>query len=74
MTTAASSRKTRSMARTILSSKRAWSIAPRGGRVRLVTGTVYPAQLGDEARLDAPWSLQEAAGMPRAPTQSELLA
>jgi methylamine dehydrogenase heavy chain len=38
------------------------------------TGMVYPAQLGDEVRLDAPWSLQEAAGMPRATTQSELLA
>jgi methylamine dehydrogenase heavy chain len=38
------------------------------------TGMVYPAQLGDEVRLDTPWSLQEAAGMPRASTQSELLA
>ena len=38
------------------------------------TGMVYPAQLGDEVRLDAPWSLQEAAGMPRATTQPELLA
>ena len=38
------------------------------------TGMVYPAQLGDDVRLDAPWSLQEAAGMPRATTQSELLA
>lgn len=38
------------------------------------TGMVYPAQLGDEVRLDAPWSLQEAAGMPRATTQSEVLA
>jgi len=38
------------------------------------TGMVYPAQLGADVRLDAPWSLQEAAGMPRATTQSELLA
>jgi methylamine dehydrogenase heavy chain len=38
------------------------------------TGMVYPAQLGDEVRLDTPWSMQEAAGLPRATRQSELLA
>lgn len=38
------------------------------------TGMVYPAQLGDEVRFDEPWSMQEAAGQPRAPTQPELLA
>lgn len=38
------------------------------------TGMVYPAQLGDEVKMDAPWSLQEAAGLPRAETLPEHLA
>jgi methylamine dehydrogenase heavy chain len=38
------------------------------------SGLVYPTQLGEETRVDAPWSLQEAAGLPRASTLSEHLA
>jgi len=38
------------------------------------TGLVYPAQLGETPRIDAPWSLQEAAGLPRASTLPEYLA
>jgi methylamine dehydrogenase heavy chain len=38
------------------------------------TGLVYPAQLGAVVRVESPWSLQEAAGLPRASTVSESLA
>ena len=38
------------------------------------SGIVYPAQLGDEVRMDEPWSLQEAAGLPRASMLPEHLA
>jgi len=38
------------------------------------SGLVYPAQLGDTPRVDSPWSLQEAAGQPRASLAAELLA
>src|SRR6185369_8882072 len=38
------------------------------------TGLVYPVQLGETPRIDAPWSLQEAAGLPRASTLPEYLA
>jgi len=38
------------------------------------TGLVYPAQLGEEPRIEEPWSLQEAAGLPRASTEPEHLA
>lgn len=38
------------------------------------TGLVYPAQLGEEPRIEEPWSLQEAAGLPRASTEVEHLA
>ena len=30
------------------------------------TGLVYPASLGRDSRIEKPWSIQEAAGMPRA--------
>jgi methylamine dehydrogenase heavy chain len=38
------------------------------------SGLVYEAQLGETPRIDAPWSLQEAAGQPRASLESEHLA
>lgn len=38
------------------------------------TGLVYPAQLGEETRIESPWSLHEAAGLPRASTEAEHLA
>jgi methylamine dehydrogenase heavy chain len=38
------------------------------------SGLVYPAQLGEMPRIDSPWSLQEAAGQPRASLASEQLA
>jgi methylamine dehydrogenase heavy chain len=37
-------------------------------------GMVYPAQLGDAVRVSEPWSLQEAAGLPRASLLPEHLA
>lgn len=33
------------------------------------TGLLYEAQLGDEARIASPWSIQEAAGLSRATTR-----
>jgi methylamine dehydrogenase heavy chain len=38
------------------------------------SGIVYPAQLGESPRIDSPWSLQEAAGQPRASLEAEHLA
>lgn len=38
------------------------------------TGLVYPVQLGEETRVESPWSMQEAAGLPRASTEVEHLA
>jgi methylamine dehydrogenase heavy chain len=38
------------------------------------SGIVYPAQLGESPRIDSPWSLQEAAGQPRASLAAEHLA
>ena len=38
------------------------------------SGLVYPAQLGENAQIGEPWSLQEAAGLSRAPTGPEDLA
>jgi methylamine dehydrogenase heavy chain len=38
------------------------------------TGLVYPTQLGEEPRIDTAWSMQEAAGLPRASTEAEHLA
>jgi methylamine dehydrogenase heavy chain len=38
------------------------------------SGNVYPAQLGESPRIESPWSLQEAAGLPRASLAAEHLA
>jgi methylamine dehydrogenase heavy chain len=38
------------------------------------TGLIYPAQLGAEPSIEPPWSLQEAAGLPRAGTGVQELA
>lgn len=38
------------------------------------SGLVYPAQLGESPRTEEAWSLQEAAGLPRASTAAEDLA
>jgi methylamine dehydrogenase heavy chain len=48
----------------------------QSGKAFFITysGLVYPAQLGETPRIDSPWSLQEAAGQPRASLSAELLA
>jgi methylamine dehydrogenase heavy chain len=38
------------------------------------TGLIYPAQLSDQPTIEQPWSLQEAAGLPRAGTGVQELA
>jgi methylamine dehydrogenase heavy chain len=53
------------------------SIVDRGtGKAFFISysGVVYPAQLGESPRIDAAWSLQEAAGQPRASLAAEHLA
>lgn len=49
---------------------------PATGRTLFVTysGIVHPVTLGPDPRFDAPWSLQEAAGLPRAGLENGDLA
>jgi methylamine dehydrogenase heavy chain len=47
-------------------SGRAWFIS--------FTGLVYPVHLAETPAFDAAWSLHEAAGLPRAPTEPDALA
>lgn len=50
-------------------------VDPKTGKAFLIsyTGLVYPAQLGPDSKVEAPFSLQEAEGLPRAkPDVTEL--
>jgi methylamine dehydrogenase heavy chain len=47
-----------------------------GGKAFFISysGLIYPAQLGEQPQIQQAWSIQEAAGLPRASTAAEHLA